>query len=85
LSSFAPLKPEFVKLDISLVRDIQKHPAQRKLVRSMTILCQDMGITVVAEGIEVAEERDSILEMGCDLLQGYFFARPGRAFPEVQT
>jgi EAL domain-containing protein (putative c-di-GMP-specific phosphodiesterase class I) len=83
LSSFAPLKPEFVKLDISLVRDIQKHPVKWKLVRSMTLLCKDMGITVVAEGIEVAEERDSILEIGCDLLQGYLFARPGRAFPEV--
>jgi EAL domain-containing protein (putative c-di-GMP-specific phosphodiesterase class I) len=42
-----------------------------------------MGIQVVAEGIEVAEERDVIVEIGCGLLQGYLFAKPGRAFPAV--
>jgi EAL domain-containing protein (putative c-di-GMP-specific phosphodiesterase class I) len=49
----------------------------------MTTLCRDLGITVVAEGIEIVEERDAIVELGCDLLQGYFLAKPGRAFPEV--
>jgi EAL domain-containing protein (putative c-di-GMP-specific phosphodiesterase class I) len=82
LTNFARLEPDFVKLDMSLVRDIHKNPMKRKLVRSMTTLCKDMGITVVAEGIEVVEERDTIVELGCDLLQGYFLARPSRAFPE---
>lgn len=58
LTSFAHLEPEFVKLDMSLVRDIHKNPLKQKLVRSMTSLCKDMGITVVAEGIEIVEERD---------------------------
>jgi EAL domain-containing protein (putative c-di-GMP-specific phosphodiesterase class I) len=49
----------------------------------MTALFKDMGVTVVAEGIEVVEERDTLVELGCDLLQGYLLARPGRAFPEV--
>ena len=49
----------------------------------MTALCKDMGIVVVAEGIEVTEERDTIIDLGCDLLQGYVLAKPGRAFPEV--
>jgi EAL domain-containing protein (putative c-di-GMP-specific phosphodiesterase class I) len=83
LTSFAQLEPEFVKLDMSLVRDVHKNPIKRKLVRSMTALCKDLGIVVVAEGIEVAEERDTIIELGSDLLQGYLFAKPGRAFPEV--
>jgi EAL domain-containing protein (putative c-di-GMP-specific phosphodiesterase class I) len=38
---------------------------------------------VVAEGIETVEERDAIVDAGCDLLQGYFFAKPGPAFPPV--
>jgi EAL domain-containing protein (putative c-di-GMP-specific phosphodiesterase class I) len=85
LMSFTQLEPEFVKLDMSLVRDIHKNPLKQKLVRSMTALCKDMGITVVAEGIEVVEERDTIIELGCDLLQGFLLARPGRAFPRVRN
>jgi EAL domain-containing protein (putative c-di-GMP-specific phosphodiesterase class I) len=83
LTSFAQLEPEFVKLDMTLVRDVHLNAIKQKLVRSMATLCKDMGITVVAEGIEIPEERDSIVELGCDLLQGYLLARPGRSFPEV--
>jgi len=38
---------------------------------------------IVAEGVEVAAERDCVRESGCDLLQGYLFARPGPPFPAV--
>jgi EAL domain-containing protein (putative c-di-GMP-specific phosphodiesterase class I) len=40
-----------------------------------------MGKRIIAEGVEVAAERDSLIELGCDLLQGYLFAKPGRPFP----
>jgi EAL domain-containing protein (putative c-di-GMP-specific phosphodiesterase class I) len=83
LTSFAHLEPEFVKLDMSLVRDLHQNPIKQKLVASMTELCHDMDITVVAEGIEVAEERDAVVEFGCDLVQGYLLARPGKAFPRA--
>jgi len=85
LTSFTQLEPEFVKLDMSLVRDIHVNPIKRKIVRSMVQLCRDMGKQIIAEGIETAEERDVVAELGCDLLQGYFFARPGRAFPAVAS
>jgi len=85
LTSFTQLEPEFVKLDMSLVRDIHVNPIKRKIVRSMVQLCRDMGKQIIAEGIETAEERDVVAELGCDLLQGYFFARPGRAFPVVAS
>ncbi len=64
---------------MSLVRDVHNCPVKQKLVRSMSALCKDLGIAVVAEGIETAEERDTIIELGCDLLQGYLFAKPGKA------
>ena len=83
LTSFTLLEPEFVKLDMSLVRDIHEIPTKRKIVRSMVSLCHDMGKQIVAEGIESAQERDVLLALGCDLLQGYLFARPGRPFPIV--
>ncbi len=48
----------------------------------MITTCHELGITITAEGIETVEERDALLEVGCDLMQGYLFARPGPAFPE---
>jgi EAL domain-containing protein (putative c-di-GMP-specific phosphodiesterase class I) len=42
-----------------------------------------MGIEVVAEGVETANERDTLIELGCGLLQGYSFAKPGKPFPNV--
>jgi EAL domain-containing protein (putative c-di-GMP-specific phosphodiesterase class I) len=81
LSSFALLEPEIVKLDVSLLRDIDQSPMKQKLVASMTALCKDMGFLVVAEGIETTAERDCVISLGCDLLQGFLFARPGKPFP----
>jgi EAL domain-containing protein (putative c-di-GMP-specific phosphodiesterase class I) len=81
LSSFALLEPEIVKLDVSLLRDIDQSPVKQKLVASMTALCKDMGFLVVAEGIETRAERDCVVSLGCDLLQGFLFARPGHPFP----
>lgn len=82
LTSFVALEPELVKLDMSLVRDVEKTPTKRKLIRSIATLCKDLGITVVAEGVETAAERDVVMELGCDLLQGYLLAKPGKPFPE---
>jgi EAL domain-containing protein (putative c-di-GMP-specific phosphodiesterase class I) len=72
-----------VKLDMGLVRSVDTNPVKRKLVASMTTLCKDMGLLVVAEGVETHAERDVLIELGCDLLQGYLFARPGPPFPTV--
>jgi EAL domain-containing protein (putative c-di-GMP-specific phosphodiesterase class I) len=83
LSSFTLLEPEIVKLDMSLIRDIHITSTKQKVVRSMTALSKDMGMTVVAEGVETREERDCLVDLGCDLLQGFLFAKPGRAFPGV--
>ncbi len=75
------MDPQFAKLDVSLIRDIDKDRTKQRLVRSMTALCTDLGITTVAEGIETAAERDAAIELGCDLLQGFQFAKPGVPFP----
>ncbi len=83
LSTFAQLQPEIVKLDMSLIRGVDRDPTRRKLVQSLYTLCQQLGIEVVSEGIETIAERDAVLEMGADLLQGYLYARPGAAFPGV--
>lgn len=83
LSSFSLLDPEMVKLDTSLVRDIDKSSIKRKLVEGIIAACRDLGTLVVAEGVETRAERDALLERGCDLFQGFLFARPGEPFPVV--
>jgi EAL domain-containing protein (putative c-di-GMP-specific phosphodiesterase class I) len=83
LGYFALLAPEVVKLDMGLVRDVHREAIKRKLVGSLTAMCKDLSIVVVAEGVETADERDTVAELGCDLLQGYLFAKPGPPFPEV--
>lgn len=81
LTSFAHLGPEVTKLDMSLVRDVHRQPTKLTLARTMLTMCAGMNILVVAEGIETAEERDALASAGCDLMQGYFFAKPGAPFP----
>jgi EAL domain-containing protein (putative c-di-GMP-specific phosphodiesterase class I) len=85
LTSFTHLEPEIVKLDMSLIRGIAEETTKQRLVRSMTSLCKDLGMLVVAEGIETKAERDTVVSLGCDLLQGYLFARPGKPFPEIAS
>jgi PAS domain S-box-containing protein len=80
LTTFAALSPEIVKLDMSLVRDIDSTIAKQRTVGAMVELCQTMGIKVVAEGVESVAERDCLVRLGCDYLQGYYFARPSREF-----
>ena len=60
---------------------VDADPLKRKLVRVLSDLCRDLRILVVAEGVETTAERDTLVDLGCDLLQGYLFARPGAPFP----
>jgi EAL domain-containing protein (putative c-di-GMP-specific phosphodiesterase class I)/FixJ family two-component response regulator len=82
LTSFTQLDPELAKLDMSLVRGIDGDARLQTIVRSMKLLCDELGILVVAEGVETDRERNALAELGCELLQGYLFARPERAFRE---
>ncbi len=84
LSSFAALEPEIVKLDMSLIRGVHLSEIRQRIVGTMASLCKEMKIRVVAEGVEVPEERDTAQRLGCELVQGYLFARPGPPFPAVE-
>jgi EAL domain-containing protein (putative c-di-GMP-specific phosphodiesterase class I) len=81
LSSLAYLEPDVVKVDMSLVRDVNASAVKQKLIRSIATLCTDLRIELVAEGIETEAERDCVVSLGGDALQGYLFARPGPGFP----
>lgn len=83
LGSFAALEPDIVKLDVSLIRKIDTSDVKQRIVGSMATLAKEMGMHVVAEGVETPGERRAVSLLGCDWLQGYLFAKPGPAFPEV--
>jgi EAL domain-containing protein (putative c-di-GMP-specific phosphodiesterase class I) len=81
LSSFSQLDPDIVKLDMSLIRDIDGSSSKASLVRSMISVCtDDLGVRVVCEGVETVGERDALARLGADLLQGYLFAKPESTF-----
>src|SRR6185369_588150 len=81
LTSFALLEPEVVKLDMSLIRGIDGVPMKKKLVRAMSTLCRELDARLVAEGVETIAERDTLCELGVDLMQGFLFATPDFPFP----
>jgi EAL domain-containing protein (putative c-di-GMP-specific phosphodiesterase class I) len=84
LTSFALLEPDVVKIDASLARNVDTNRMKQKVVASMTSLCEEMEMAIVVEGVEKPAERDALVELGCDLFQGYLFARPGPAFPAAR-
>lgn len=85
LSSLVHLRPDIAKIDMSLVRDVHRAPLKRDIIAALVDMARRSGIVVVAEGIETVDERDTLVDLGCDLLQGYLFAKPGPAFPVPRT
>ena len=81
LNSFATLRPDIAKLDMALVRSVDRDPYRRRLVTSVTSMCRDLGILVVAEGIETDSEKTTLIELGCDLLQGFLIGPPQPVSP----
>lgn len=75
------LNPKFVKVDISIIRNIHASKDKQSLVSQAVEYAHARDMYIVAEGIESAEELDALLELGVDYLQGYYLARPG-AEPE---
>lgn len=83
LGLVSELDPDFIKLDMTLVRDIDESAVRQNLVRNMVSFARDLGAKVVAEGVERREELATVAELGCQLVQGYYLARPSPPFVEA--
>jgi EAL domain-containing protein (putative c-di-GMP-specific phosphodiesterase class I) len=76
LESIARLKPHFLKIDMSLVRDVHVSVVNREMVKAMVSLGHGIGATVIAEGIQSEEELRALQALGVNYGQGYHLARP---------
>jgi EAL domain-containing protein (putative c-di-GMP-specific phosphodiesterase class I) len=81
LSNF---QPDQIKLDMALIRGIECHGPRQAIVRAIGQVCVELGIDVIAEGVETVEEYSWLESAGLQLFQGYLFATPAfEAFPQV--
>ncbi len=81
LTSFTELMPEVMKIDMSLVRNVDKSALKQRTIGALCRLCHEVGALVVGEGVETQDERTTLVDLGCDLLQGYLIGRPDRVLP----
>lgn len=70
------LRPEIVKMDMSLTRNIDHDPARRALAGALTSLAREIKSQTIAEGVETASELEALRSLGVDMVQGYFLGRP---------
>jgi len=76
LSMLAELQPHFMKVDMSIVRNVHEDDHKRRLVDLLCSFAEATGSEMVAEGVETEEEATALAEAGVDLLQGYLYGEP---------
>ncbi|TCK08724.1 EAL domain-containing protein (putative c-di-GMP-specific phosphodiesterase class I) [Marinobacterium mangrovicola] len=76
LNMLADTPTDLIKLDMALIRNIDRDKTRQVIVRGIVGICNELGIQVIAEGVETAQEVKALAEEGIELMQGYYFARP---------
>jgi len=76
LTLLADFQPDLIKLDMGLIRDIDRDKARRTICSSTIFMCRELGVEVIAEGVERHDELRCLKDMGVHLFQGYYIAKP---------
>ena len=76
LNLLAEFQPDIIKLDMELVRHIDKQPARQAIARGVVRICEELGIRIIAEGIETVDECQFLQGLGVTLMQGFLFSKP---------
>ncbi len=71
-----------VKIDLNFLQELNRSHTDKRLVSAMVTLAHNLGKLVVAEGVETKEQKDWLKDMGCDLMQGYYFSAP-KSYAEI--
>jgi EAL domain-containing protein (putative c-di-GMP-specific phosphodiesterase class I) len=85
LRDVAVLKPDYIKFDRSLIRQIDVSTTKQQIVLSMILFAKGIHAQTTAEGIETKQEYETVLMCGVNLGQGYYFAKPGPPFPNLNV
>ena len=83
LSRLAQLRPDYVKLDIDLVRDVDVDPFKGEIAKKLIEAARTLDLSVIAEGVETQGEFDWVVANGANLVQGYFIAKPASPPPTL--
>jgi len=83
VAPFLAIHPEVVKIDRTLVQGIDRNEVSYNLVSQLLEVAGALGLKAVCMGVETAAEASTLKSLGADLMQGYYFAKPGVSFPEV--
>ena len=76
LNLLSVFQPDFIKLDMELTRAITTNLIKQSIVKGILHVARDLGIAIIAEGIETKDELETLQDFGINLFQGYYFARP---------
>ncbi|BAK77225.1 diguanylate phosphodiesterase [Pseudogulbenkiania sp. NH8B] len=76
LNLLADFQPDIIKLDMALVRNIASRNASQTIVRSVADICRQLGIQLIAEGVETLDEYLCLQDIGVELMQGYLLCKP---------
>lgn len=79
LTQLAEVPPDFLKLDMSLIRGIERSPGRQELVSALVQLMNEVGVRTIAEGVETEAEHRTVVDLGCTLGQGFLYRRPASA------
>jgi EAL domain-containing protein (putative c-di-GMP-specific phosphodiesterase class I) len=80
LNLLAMLEPDYVKLDVAMVRSVRTNPRSARILRHLLDFARGENMIVIADGIETVEELNAVRELGVRYMQGYYFARPEPGF-----
>ena len=84
INMFARFVPDMIKLDMELVRDVDRDPRRQAIIRGVVQMCSELDTIVIAEGIETASEARVLCDLGVRYHQGFWYARPALgALPSV--
>ena len=75
--------PDFVKIDILRVRNVDKDAERQKMISNLVEFAKARKMRCIAEGVETKEELETVIRLGCDFVQGYYVARPAKAPPVI--
>lgn len=76
LNLLAKYQPDIIKIDRALIENIHLEKAKQSIVRGIVMVCSDLDIEIIAEGVELREEYELLQSIGIVFFQGYYFARP---------